>query len=100
MIDRDAFESLSELCDEMTCRPWDGTLAHLAELSCRQNEATEVLTAHADWMTTTKARVEASGEPWNTVSCRAQSRRDGDLAAPPEWIGELSERFTPEWKVR
>ncbi|MDH3026834.1 hypothetical protein QEN35_20980 [Gordonia alkanivorans] len=101
MMNRDQFDAISRSCELHTGRPWDGTLEHLAAANARQAEAVEVLEAHADWLAACKARVERSGGRWNTSSCRAQSRRDGDLAAPPEWIGDLSERLTPErWLAR
>lgn len=96
MSARDTFDNLTRLCEEMTGRPWDGTIAHLDELSDRQATAALVLNAHADWLADIRHRVLDSGRDWNTRTCREQSRRDGDLAAPPEWIGELSERLTPE----
>lgn len=84
-------------CLLYTCRIWDGSLSHLTEATDRQAEAVDILTAHTDWLSDLRARVEATGQRWNTHTCRAQSRRDGDLAAPPEWIGKLSEELTPEW---
>lgn len=96
-MDRETFDEMSEHCVLYTGRPWDGTLDHLVGANSRQAEAVEVLNRHADWLGATKERVERSGARWNTSSCRAQSRRDGDLAAPPDWIGELSEELTPEW---
>lgn len=77
---------------------WSPEIA--AELGAWKDLEVEVLTVHADWISSTRARVLDRAERWNTVTCRAQARRDGDLAAPPEWIGEMSERLTPPWKLR
>lgn len=89
------FDELSRITETMTGRPWDGTVGHLADLAGRQREANEVLTAHGEWLSDIRDRVERSGERWNTVSCRRQSRRDGDLAVIPEWLAQLCERATP-----
>ncbi|KAF0967831.1 hypothetical protein [Gordonia sp. YY1] len=95
-MDRQTFDEMSEHCELYTGRPWDGTLDHLVGANSRQSEAIEILNRHADWLRDCKERVERSGTRWSTSSCRAQSRRDGDLAAPPEWIGKLSEELTPD----
>lgn len=92
----DEFDTITRHCELYTGRAWDGTLDHLATCTARQAEAVEILRSHNEWLSGCKARVECAGERWNTSSCRAQSRRDGDLAAPPEWIGRLSEELTPE----
>lgn len=89
------FEAISERAVFITGRPWDGTMIHLAEVVERQAETVEVLRAYGDWLSATKRRVEARGERWTTRTCREQSRRDGDLAAVPQWLGELSERESP-----
>ena len=100
------FEALSTTAERLTGRAWDGTVEHLLEITERQRdesarcrEATEILNAHIAWLSSTKAAVEGRGERWNTVACRAQSRRAGDLTAPPEWIGEMCERLTPDWML-
>ncbi|MDL9944277.1 hypothetical protein QSJ19_01495 [Gordonia sp. ABSL11-1] len=93
------FEEVSRTCEIYTGRPWDGTIEQLYASQARQVEIHDILQAHVDWLSDIKARVEESGQRWNTVSCRSRSRRDGDLGAPPEWIGELSERLTPEWML-
>ena len=95
-MDRNTFDEMSAHCEFYTGRPWDGTVDHLVAANSRQGEALDVLNAHADWLSVTKERVEASGARWNTISARRQSRLDGDLAEVPEWLGEMSERLTPE----
>lgn len=95
--DHDAFAS--KLCELYTGRPWDGTTAHLVEVTTRQAEAGEILAAHGDWLSDVRGRVLDSGRDWNTASCREQSRRDGDLATPPEWLAERFERESPEGTV-
>lgn len=82
------FENLSQLCEEMTGRPWDGTVAHLHELSTRQQEATEILEVHAEWLSRLRDRALGSGHNWTTNELRRQSRLDGDLATPAEWLVE------------
>ncbi|QHD84413.1 hypothetical protein GR168_02650 [Gordonia sp. JH63] len=96
-MDHATFDNMSAHCEFYTGRAWNGTLDHLVAANSRQAEAVDILNAHADWLSATKQRVEASGARWNTISARRQSRLDGDLAEVPEWIGEMSERLTPEW---
>ena len=99
MTPAEIFERMGRHCEKYTGRPWDGTNGHIIDANARQAEVIEILESHAAWMQAARARVERSGDHWNTTSCRRQSRLDGDLTAPPEWIGELSERLTPEWGV-
>ncbi|MEP9391152.1 hypothetical protein ABLE94_02685 [Gordonia sp. VNK1] len=98
-MNHDTFDIASRLCELYTGRPWDGTTAHLVEVTTRQAETGEILAAHDGWLSATKAAVEVRGDRWNTVSCREQSRRDGDLATPPEWLAERFERESPEGTV-
>ncbi|HCS59065.1 MAG TPA: hypothetical protein DIW80_19475 [Gordonia polyisoprenivorans] len=95
MNPRHRFDALTEICEEYTNRPWDGTMSHLAETVARQAEVRDILEAHADWLRAVRSRVEVSGQRWNTASCRWQSRLDGDLTVPPEWLAEQFERGTP-----
>lgn len=95
-MDRKTFDEMSDHCEYYTGHPWDGTLDHLAAANSRQAEAVEILERNVDWLRDCRARVERTGARWTTSSCRAQARRDGDLAAPPEWIGQLSEELTPD----
>ncbi|WGJ84239.1 hypothetical protein [Gordonia sp. SMJS1] len=97
-MNRDQFDRFNRNCEQYTGRPWDGTIEHLDAAHARQAEMIEILNAHVAWLSATKERVERRGEPWNTRTCREQSRRDGDLAAPPQWLGNYSENCTPEWK--
>lgn len=93
------FDNLIRHCEEYTGRPWDGTVEHATAAADMAAEIVDILHAHVDWLSGCKERVERSGLPWNTRTCRDQSRRDGDLAAPPEWLAELSETLTPDWLV-
>ncbi|WLP91442.1 hypothetical protein [Gordonia sp. NB41Y] len=95
-ITSDQFDQLSEMCEFHTGRAWDGSADHLIEANARQSEVVEILEAHAEWLSATRAAVEHRGWMWAASTCREQSRRSGDLTTPPEWIGELSERLTPE----
>lgn len=98
-MDRETFDEMTTHVAFYTGRKWDGSLDHLLAANARQAEAVEILNAHADWLDRCKERVEQTGEPWNTRTCRDQSRRDGDLAAPPQWIGNYSENCTPPWML-
>lgn len=82
----DSFDKLTQLCEEMTGRPWDGTFAHLAELSLRQREATEILNTYSTWLSRLRTRALESGNDWTSTEIRRQSRLDGDLTTPPEWL--------------
>mgnify|MGYP007088353782 CR=1 FL=1 len=84
--DAEKFENLSQLCEEMTGRPWDGTVAHLNELSTRQQETTEILEVHAEWLSRLRNRALGSGHDWTTEELRHQARLDGDLTVIPEWM--------------
>lgn len=98
-MNRQEFDAFDRLCEQYTGRSWDGTLVHASEALGRQSEAVEVLSAHADWLSALRARVEATGEDWNTVSCRRYSRLAGDLSTPPEWLAEQFERDSPDHLV-
>ena len=86
MITPDRFDELSTRCQIMTGRPWDGTVEHLAEAHARQHECIEILDAHTTWLSRTRARALDAGRDWTTAETRRQSRLDGDLTAPPEWL--------------
>ncbi len=85
-MNRDEFDAMSQLCTLYTGRPWDGTLAHLTAAINRQSEATDVMEAHADWLTQMRTRAIESGHAWTTTELRRQSRLAGDLTTPPEWL--------------
>ena len=99
MNSRDQFDYATALCELYTGRSWDGTISHLTEAIARQADANEILDAHATWLSDIKTRVEASGEEWNTASCRQQSRLDGDLTTAPEWLAEEFEHHTPDERM-
>ena len=65
--DAEKFENLSQLCEEMTGRPWDGTVAHLHELSTRQQETTEILEVHAEWLSRLRNRALGSGHDLSLI---------------------------------
>lgn len=89
-------DNLIRHCEEYTGRPWDGSVEHATAAADMAAEIVDILHAHVDWLSGCKERVERAGLPWNTRTCRDQSRRDGDLAAPPpQWIGNYSENCTP-----
>ena len=96
MNPRELFDEMTDLCQRFTGRPWDGTEAHLWAAILRQREVTEVLDAHLEWLSDIRTRVLESGTDWTPSTCSAQARRDGDLAASPEWIARLSAELTPD----
>jgi hypothetical protein len=93
------FDDISRYCELQTGTAWDGTASHLHRAIDRQREFTAILEQHAEWLSEMRQRSETAGRTWNTVELRRQSRRDGDLAAVPEWLGAMSEKLTPEWML-
>ena len=96
MTPRELFDEMNRICEEVLGVPWDGTYEHQTAAILRQREVTEILERHADWLADIRTRVLDSGRDWNTKTCSAQARRDGDLAAPPAWVVDLSTELTPD----
>lgn len=96
MTPRDLFNEMNRICEEVLGVPWNGTYEHQLEAVLRQREAIEILDAHGCWLADIRTRVLDSGTDWTPTSCSAQARRDGDLAAPPMWLVELSQDVTPD----